>query len=57
MYQNVLLVKGILIILGVPFLVVLLSEIIEQCQQRGNPLARFFSALRNLVLPSLVFYI
>ncbi len=57
MYQNVLLVKGILIILGVPLLVVLLSEIIEQCQQRGNPLARFFSALRNLVLPSLVFYI
>ncbi|MFN8495313.1 MAG: mechanosensitive ion channel family protein [Caldilineaceae bacterium] len=44
---------GVILMLGIPLLILILSEVIEYLQRRGSPLAAEVAHLRNLVLPLL----
>ena len=48
---------GIGLILGFQILVVVLGEAIYRADREGRPLASIFRAVRNGVLPFLVFYV
>jgi len=48
---------GIGLILGFQILVVVLGEVIYRADREGRPLASLFRAIRNGVLPFLVFYV
>jgi small-conductance mechanosensitive channel len=54
MLQN-LLVWAIALILGFPFLIVLLGEVIHRQKLRGRPIAATLRVVRNILLPVLVF--
>jgi small-conductance mechanosensitive channel/CRP-like cAMP-binding protein len=50
-----LLVWAIALILGFPFLIVLLGEVIHRQKLRGRPIAATLRVVRNILLPVLVF--
>ncbi|MBW4520370.1 MAG: mechanosensitive ion channel family protein [Scytolyngbya sp. HA4215-MV1] len=55
MVQNSLLGWAIVLVIGFPFLVIVLGESIHYLKRRGKPLAATLRLVRNLILPVLVF--
>jgi len=51
--EQSLLYWGIALIFGIPLLMLVLGEIAERFEKRGNPLGKFFRATRRYVLPLL----
>jgi len=47
-------IQGLAVILGLPLITIVLGELTERCKRSKNPLAKVFSAVRNLLLPPLV---
>lgn len=50
-----LLVWAIALVLGFPFLIIVLGEVIHRQKQRGRPIAATLRVVRNILLPVLVF--
>ncbi|MGA9381815.1 MAG: mechanosensitive ion channel family protein [Phormidium sp.] len=53
--ESTLLIWSIALVVGFPFLIVVLGEIIHRLKRRGKPLAATLLVVRNLILPVLVF--
>ncbi|MEO0836002.1 MAG: mechanosensitive ion channel family protein [Cyanobacteria bacterium J06642_3] len=49
--------QGLAVILGLPLITIALGELIERLDRNSNPLAEVFSAVRNLLLPTLVLWL
>jgi small-conductance mechanosensitive channel len=49
--DQITLIQGIGLILGLPLLVISLGELIERCKRDKNPLGKVLNATRNLFLP------
>ena len=55
--DQLILLEGLGIIIGLPLLVIGLGELTEQCKRHKNPLAKLFNATRNLLLPPLALWL
>lgn len=53
--ESTLLIWSIALVVGFPFLIIILGEAIHRLKRRGKPLAATLLVVRNLVLPVLVF--
>ena len=53
--ESNLLIWSIALVIGFPFLIILLGEVIHRLKRRGKPLAATLVVVRNLILPVLVF--
>ncbi|MFB2875324.1 mechanosensitive ion channel domain-containing protein [Floridanema aerugineum] len=53
--ESILLIWSIALVVGFPFAIIVLGEVIHRLKRRGKPLAATLLVVRNLILPVLVF--